>query len=339
MRLAIATAFVLAVAAVFELRGAPRSEMPPLTGATQWLNSAPLTPEGLQGKVVIMDFWTFTCVNWMRTFPYLRAWATKYGDKLVIIGAHTPEFSVERDLDNVRSEVRRLGVRYPVAVDTDYKIWDAFSNEIWPALYLFDAQGKLRYRHFGEGAYEKTERVIQQLVEEAGARVDRKLVTPDVRPVEKAADDFNLRSPESYVGIARAENFASPGAASRDRPRIYRYPEKFGLNHWALSGEWTVGSESAASNAGGRVAYRFHARDVNLVMSPPSRSEPVRFRVLLDGKPPGAAHGIDIDDQGVGTLTEPRLYQLIRQQGSIRDRQFEIEFLDPGAKVFDFTFG
>jgi thiol-disulfide isomerase/thioredoxin len=340
--LAIATVFVLAVAAAFELHGgARRSEIPSLGGATQWLNSPPLTPEALRGKVVIVDFWTFTCINWMRTFPYLRAWSAKYGsDKLVIVGAHTPEFSIERDIDNVRSEARRLGVEYPIAVDTDYGVWNAFSNSYWPALFLFDAQGQLRHRHFGEGGYEETEKILQQLLEEAGAKVDHRFATPEVRAIEEPGDDLNLRSPETYVGLDRTEHFSSPGGAARDRQQTYRFPEKLAVNRWALSGDWTVGGEIAASNsAGSRVAYRFHARDVNLVMAPPLRATPVKFRVLLDGKPPGVNHGSDVDDQGMGSLTEPRLYQLIRQRGSIGDQQFEIEFLDPGAKVFSFTFG
>lgn len=340
-RLATTIIAALASTAAFELRGgARRSEIPSLDRATQWLNSPPLTPETLRGKIVIVDFWTFTCINWMRTFPYLRAWSAKYGDKLVIVGAHTPEFSIERELDNVRREAKRLGVTYPIAVDTEYGVWNAFSNNYWPALYPFDAQGELRYRHFGEGAYHETEKVIQQLLEESGTKVDRKLVTPDIRAIEEPADELNLRSPETYVGIDRTEHFSSPGGAARDRQLTYRIPEKLGVNRWALSGDWTVGGEIAASNnPGGRVAFRFHASDVNVVMAPASRTTPVKFRVSLDGKPPGANHGGDVDNQGIGALNEPRLYQLIRQRDSIGDGQFEIEFLEPGAKVFSFTFG
>jgi thiol-disulfide isomerase/thioredoxin len=341
LRLALPALVVIVAGAAFELRGGSRnSSFPPLSDATGWLNSPPLSPESLRGKVVLVDFWTFTCTNWMRTLPYLRAWKAKFGDKLVIVGAHTPEFSIERDPENVRLEAKRLGVDFPIALDNHYGIWNAFSNQYWPALYVFDVQGRLRHQHFGEGGYEQSERIIWQLIEESGVKVDRQLAKPNFRAIEEPADELSLRSPETYVGIDRTEHFVSPGGARRDLPHNYRYPERFGFNAWALSGEWTVGAEIAASNtAGGRVAYRFQARDVNLVMAPPWRSVPVKFRVLLDGKPPGVAHGSDVDSQGVGTLTEPRLYQLIRQRGSIGARQFEIEFLDPGARVFSFTFG
>jgi thiol-disulfide isomerase/thioredoxin len=343
LRLVFAALLVLAIAAAFQIRGRPPpAEFPSLAGATEWLNSAPLTPAALRGKVVLVDFWTFTCVNWLRTLPYLRAWAAKYKDKgLVIIGVHTPEFGIEKDVGDVRRSVKEFGVEFPVAIDNDSAIWNAFENRYWPALYLFDTQGHLRHRQFGEGGYEHTERIVQQLLEETGAReVDHRLATPEVRAIEESADSLNLSSPETYVGHDRADRFASPGGAARDERHVYRFPEKLAVNGWALSGDWTVGGESALSNArNARLAYRFHARDLNIVMAPAVRTTPVRFRVLIDGKPPGASHGVDVDEEGAGAVTAPRLYQLIRQPGSIVHRQFEVEFLDLGVKVFSFTFG
>ena len=343
LRLLFAALLVLAIGAAFQIRGKPKAaEFPSLAGATEWVNSSPLTPAGLRGKVVLVDFWTFTCINWLRTFPYLRAWAVKYVDQpLVIIGVHTPEFGVEKDIGDVRRAAKQLGVGYPIAIDNDYGVWRAFDNHYWPALYVFDAKGQLRHRQFGEGGYEHAEQIIQQLLEEAGARVaDHRLATIEVRGIEEPADSLNLRSPETYVGSDRADRFASPGGAARDQRRTYRFPEKLAVNDWALSGDWTVRGEAALSNdRGGRLAYRFHARDLNIVMAPATRAAPVRFRVLIDGKPPGTAHGIDVDEQGIGTVGEPRVYQLIRQPGSVTARRFEVEFVDPGVKVFSFTFG
>jgi thiol-disulfide isomerase/thioredoxin len=320
----------------------PGGELASLDSATAWLNSEPLTAASLRGKVVLVDVWTLTCINWLRTFPYVRAWADKYKDQgLVVIGVHAPEFSVERDLDNVRRAATDLRVDYPIAVDNDFAIWRAFDNHYWPALFLVDAQGRVRYHQFGEGEYAQSERMIQQLLAEAGAGgVDRELVSVDGRGVEAAADWGNLKSPENYVGYARTENFASPGGAVPDQRRDYARPAQLGLNHWALSGDWTMGREAIVPNeANGRIVYRFHARDLHLVMGPTAPGTSVRFRVLLDGQPPSAAHGVDVDDQGNGMVTAPRLYQLIRQPQPIMDRQFEIEFLDPGVQAFAFTFG
>jgi thiol-disulfide isomerase/thioredoxin len=312
------------------------------TGATGWLNSQPLAAPGLRGKVVLVDFWTFTCVNWLRTLPYLRAWNARYKDRgLVVIGVHTPEFSVEHETENIRRAAQQMRVDYPIAVDNDYAVWRAFDNAYWPAVYIADSQGRIRYRHFGEGEYEMTEKAIQQLLREAGATgVGSELSPVDARGTEVAADWSSLMSGETYVGYEKAENFASPGGADRDRPHAYAVPAKWTLNRWALAGEWTVGKEIAtAGKPKARIVYRFHARDVNLVMGPGRAGGPVRFRVLVDGHAPEAAHGTDTDAQGTGTVTEPRLYQLIRQPKPIVDRTFEIEFLDPGVEAFCFTFG
>jgi thiol-disulfide isomerase/thioredoxin len=316
-------------------------DLPSFDGATTWLNSPPLTAKGLRGKVVLVDFWTYTCINWLRTLPYVRAWAEKYKDQgLVVIGVHTPEFDFEQDLDNVRRAVKDMNVGYPVAVDSRHAIWRAFNNQYWPALYFIDARGRIRHHHFGEGEYAHSELVIQQLLAEAGARVDRDLVTVEASGAEAEADWGSLKSPENYLGLERTENFASPGGAALGKQRLYTAPAQLALNQWALSGDWTVERHAIRVNkAGGRIAYRFHARDVHLVMGPAARGTSVRFRVLIDGKPPGAAHGIDVDEQGNGTATEQRLYQLIRQPKPIGDRQFEIEFLDPGVQAFAFTFG
>ena len=317
-------------------------EMPSLSGATGWLNSEPLTEDDLRGKVVLVDFWTYTCINWLRTLPYVRAWAEKYKRRgLVLIGVHTPEFSFEHDLDNVRRAVKDMRVNYPVAVDSDYAIWRAFNNHYWPALYFVDAQGQIRHHQFGEGEYEQAEMVIKQLLTEAGIEgVDREPVSVDARGVEVAADWSSLRTPENYLGYERTENFASPGGAALDQPNVYNAPARLGLNQWGLSGDWTMKGEATALNtANGRIAYRFHARDLHLVMGPAARGSSVPFRVLIDGQPPGTAHGSDVDEQGNGTVTEQRLYQLIRQPKPIADRQFEIEFLDSGVEAFAFTFG
>jgi thiol-disulfide isomerase/thioredoxin len=325
-----------------ELRLPVEGHLPSLSGGTGWLNSEPLTAPNLRGKIVLVDFWTYTCIYWRRTLPYIRAWADKYKDKgLVVVGVHTPEFPFEGNTENVRRAVQEMGIVYPVAVDSDHAIWRAFDNQYWPALYLVDAQGRIRYHYFGEGDYETAERAIQQLLAEAGnSGFDREPATVETRGPEVAAALADLRSPETYLGYGRGENLASPGGAARDRPRDYAAPAQLGLNHWALAGGWTVEQGAVMSNGtSGRIAYRFHARDLHLVLASPEQGQPVRFRVTLDGAPPGADNGIDIDPQGWGTVSEPRLYQLIRQNGEVSDRTFEIEFLDPGIRAYAFTFG
>jgi len=318
-------------------------EMPSLGGATLWLQSQPLTAASLEGKVVLVEFWTYTCVNWLRQLPYVRAWAEKYKDSgLVVIGVHTPEFEFEKDVDNIRRAAGAMKVQWPIAVDSDRVIWDAFQNEYWPALYFIDAHGRIRHHHFGEGDYQHSEAVLQQLLAEAGkVGVPRDLVVSvDARGLEVAADWDNLRSPETYVRTVRIERFASPGGAVPEQRHTYAAPARLALNDWALAGAWTLRKDAGLLNqAGGRIVYRFHARDVNLIMGPAARGAPVRFRVLVDGRPPGRAHGGDVDDQGHGTVTEQRTYQLIRQPAPITERQFEIEFLDPGVEAFAFTFG
>src|SRR3954468_1043814 len=314
-------------------------ELQALNSATAWLNSPPLTDASLRGKVVVVDFWTYTCINWLRTMPYVRAWEQKYKDKgLVVIGVHSPEFEFEKDPDNVRRAAMQLKVDYPIAIDSDHAIWRAFKNQYWPALYFIDAKGRIRHQQFGEGEYEKSESIIQQLLAGAGnAGIDHELVTVDGRGVEAAADWRSLKSPENYVGYQRSENFASPGGADLDKPRIYGLPAKLRLNQWAMAGNWTVKKQAIVLNKpNGRIAYRFHARDLHLVMGPAARGTAVRFRVLIDGQPPGTAHGLDLDAQGNGTVSEQRMYQLIRQAQPIADRQFEIEFLDPGVEAFAF---
>ena len=317
-------------------------ELPSLGSATAWLNSRPLTAADLRGKVVLVEFWTYSCINWLRVQPYVRAWAEKYRDKgLVVIGVHAPEFGFEKNLENVRWAVKALKVDYPVAVDNEHAIWRAFNNQYWPALYFADAKGNIRHHQFGEGDYEQSEAVIQQLLAEAGKTdVSGEPVSVDARGVEASAAWSDLRSPENYVGYERTENFASPGGAAADQRRGYAAPERLKLNYWALAGDWTLGKQATVLHrANGRILYRFHARDLHLVMGPATPGARVRFRVLIDGKPPGAAHGLDVDSEGNGTATEQRLYQLIRQPKPIGDRLFEIEFLDPGVEVFAFTFG
>jgi thiol-disulfide isomerase/thioredoxin len=319
-----------------------RSELASIERATEWLNSQPLTQSDLQGKVVLVDFWTYTCINWRRTLPYVRAWAAKYKDKgLVVIGVHTPEFSFEKNTDNIRWAIKEMRVDYPVVVDSDYVIWRAFHNNYWPALYFVDSRGRVRHHFFGEGAYEQSEMVIQALLAEAGAGdLERGPVSVQAVGLEVAADWRSLRSPENYVGYERAQNFASPGRVAMDKSGNYELPARLYLNEWALSGDWTIRKEGAALNkANGSIAYRFHARDLHLVMGPAKSGGLVKFRVLIDGQAPGAAHGGDIDEQGNGAVTEQRLYQLIRQSQPIGDRQFEIQFLSPGVEVFAFTFG
>ncbi len=314
---------------------------PSLAGATAWLNSDPLDPEGLQGKVVVVDFCTYTCINWLRTLPYVRAWAEKYRDDgLVMIGAHTPEFSFESDLDNVRQALASMRVEYPIAVDNRYAVWDAFANHYWPALYFIDATGRIRHHRFGEGDYERSESVIQELLADAGAEVDDTFATVDPLGPEVEADWIDLGSSETYLGSGRTQGFASPGGLARGRPSSYVTPDTLRLNHWALSGDWTANAESVLlHHPKGAISFRFHARDVHLVMGPMDGSTPIPFRVSIDGGPPGGEAGTDIDGDGAGLLVEPRMYQLVRQQGPIADRLFSIEFLDRGAEAFAFTFG
>jgi thiol-disulfide isomerase/thioredoxin len=317
-------------------------ELPSLGGATGWLNSPPLTAAGLRGSVVLVNFWTYTCINWLRQLPYVRAWAGKYsGQGLVVVGVHTPEFPFEKDPDNVRRAVREMRIDYPVAIDNDYAVWSAFDNHYWPALYFADAGGLIRHHHFGEGEYQQSEMVLQQLLAEAGsAGAGPELVSVDARGAEAAADWDSLWSPENYLGYERTENFASPGGAVLSKRHAYTAPAELRLNHWALSGDWTMEEQAITLNTpNGHIAYRFHARDLHLVMGPAARGTPVRFRVLIDGEPPGAAHGTDVDDQGNGTVTQPRLYQLIRQRAPVTERTFEITFLDPGVQAYAFTFG
>jgi thiol-disulfide isomerase/thioredoxin len=317
-------------------------ELPSLGGATGWLNSPPLTAAGLRGKAVLIDFWTYTCINWLRTLPYVRAWAGKYTDQgLAVIGVHTPEFAFEKNADNVRRAVKDMRVDYPVAIDNDYAIWYAFDNHYWPALYFADAQGRVRHHHFGEGEYQQSEMIIQQLLGEAGSgETGHELVSPDARGVEAAADWATLESPENYTGYERTENFASPGGALLSKSHVYAAPAELRLNHWALSGDWTMEEQATTLNtANGQIAYRFHARDLHLVMGPAAPGTSIRFRVSVDGQPPGAAHGTDIDGQGNGTVAQQRLYQLIRQPGPVTEHTFEITFLDPGVQAYAFTFG
>jgi thiol-disulfide isomerase/thioredoxin len=318
------------------------SKLPAFDGANAWMNTDPVTPTALAGKVVLVDFWTFTCINWLRTLPYIRAWAEGYRDKgLVVIGVHTPEFQVEHDIDNVRRAVDDMDITYAVAIDNDYAIWNAFANQYWPALYIADAQGRIRHHHFGEGDYAKSEQVIRHLLMEAGvADLPRDPVPVEIRGIEVASDWLHVRSGESYVGYARSEGFASPEGTAFDEPRRYMMPSRLHVNEWALAGEWTVAREETRSNEpNARIAYCFHARDLNLILDPRSKDTPSRIRVLLDGQPPGDAHGLDVDADGNGVVTDTRLYQLVRQSGNITDRTFELEFLDPGTAALCFTFG
>jgi thiol-disulfide isomerase/thioredoxin len=295
--------------------------LPGFDGAAGWLNSEPLTPDGLRGKVVLVDFWTYTCINWLRTLGYVRAWAEKYEDRgLVVVGVHTPEFPFERDVDNVRWAAEEMRVEYPIALDPDYAVWRAFSNHYWPAVYIADAEGRIQYHHFGEGAYDESERVIQRLL-----GIEDGLVSVADQGFEAQADWSNLESPETYLGYEQGQN-----QAPADAP--------LALNQWSLSGDWDVESRAAVLTGDeGGIAFRFHARDVNLVLRSPGA--PVPFRVLVDGEPPGEAHGVDVDERGQGTVVEPRLYQLIREPGSITDRTIKIAFLAPGVEGYVFTFG
>jgi thiol-disulfide isomerase/thioredoxin len=309
--------------------------------AAEWLNSPRLAPSVLAGKVLLVDFCTYSCINWLRTLPYVRAWAQKYRQELVVVGVHTPEFAFEKNVDNVRRALQRLRIEYPIAIDNDYSIWRAFNNQYWPALYFIDARGRVREHHFGEGEYERSERVIQRLLAETGvAAGDDRVVSVDATGLETPADWDNLKSPENYVGYARTENFSSPGGAESDRRRLYVSPKRLALNQWALAGEWTMGREATVlGSPHGRIVYRFHARDLHLVMGLRPQGNAVRFRVSIDGQAPGPAHGLDVDGGGNGTVVEPRLYQLIRQPKPVLERQLEIEFLDAGVETYAFTFG
>ena len=311
-------------------------------GATDWLNSEPLTGHGLRGRVVLVDFWTYTCVNWLRTLPYVRAWDAKYRDAgLTIVGVHTPEFGFERNVDNVARESRNFGVEYPIALDSEYGVWRAFANHFWPAVYLADAVGQIRFHHFGEGEYAATEMAIQQLLLEAGAAdIDQDLVMVEPAGLEVAADWRTLRSPETYLGYRQGSGFASGDVSAFDESDVYEARARLPLNGWDLTGTWTVAGHAAILNdGGGRIAFQFHARDLNLVMGPASSVTSVRYRVLLDGQPVGNAAGTDIHSDGGGSVDSQRTYQLIRQAGPIEDRRFEIEFLDAGVEAYCFTFG
>jgi thiol-disulfide isomerase/thioredoxin len=315
--------------------------LPSFDGATGWLNSPPLSRADLRGKIVVVDFCTYTCINWIRTLPYVRAWADKYtAHGLVVIGAHTPEFSVEKDVEDVRRALSEMRVLFPVALDSDYAIWDAFSNRYWPALYFADGEGKIRHHRFGEGDYERSEEVIQALLAETGKDVGGELVTVDPRGPEVAADWDDLRSAETYVGYRRTENFGSPGGIIPQQPNTYALPERLAFNGWALAGGWTMGVESVVSTASAAsIAFRFHARDLHLVMGPGAGGAGSPFSVSLDGEAPGDAAGTDVAPDGAGKLDQPRMYQLIRQRGPIGSRLFEIEFQEPAAQAFVFTFG
>jgi len=311
------------------------ARIPSLAGATQWLNSEPLGPADLRGHVVLVDFWTLTCINWLRTEPYIRAWAQAYRDDgLVVLGVHTPEFNFERDLELIRQAVKERGIEYPVAVDSDYAVWTAFDNHYWPALYFADSAGVIRDQHFGEGRYEQSERLIQRLL-----GIERDLVTPAAVGVEAQADWDQLQTPETYLGYGRGEHFVSPRGVAFGERHAYEIPDHLRFNYWALGGEWTVGREYALVNeVGGSIAFRFHARDTHLVLSAGAR-DPIPFRVLVDGQAPGSSHGVDIDEDGQGVLREGRLYQLFREHDEVRERTLQITFLEPGAEAYVFTFG
>jgi cytochrome c biogenesis protein CcdA/thiol-disulfide isomerase/thioredoxin len=316
-------------------------QLPSLDGATEWLNTKPLTAEDLKGKVVLIDFWTYSCINCLRAIPYVRAWAEKYKDHgLVVIGVHAPEFAFERNIDNVKKALSTLKIEYPVAIDNDYKIWRAFDNEYWPAHYFIDAQGRIRLHHFGEGEYDESEKVIQQLLAETGDKnVPAGIVPVNGAGAEAASDKADVGSPETYIGYDRADHFASPGGVVQDKSHVYAVGP-MQLNDWSLAGDWTISDERAQLNAaGGSIAYRFHARDLHLVLGPSADGSPVRFVVTVDGKSPGAAHGVDIDAEGEGVVTMQRLYQLVRDPGAVKDHTFEIRFLDPGVQAYAFTFG
>jgi hypothetical protein len=313
-----------------------------LAGATGWLNSPPLAAADLRGRVVLVDFCTYTCINWLRSLPFVRAWRDAYCDSgLVVIGVHAPEFTFEHDVDNVRSAVHARSITHPVALDNHFAVWRSFNNHFWPARYVADARGRIRHHSFGEGGYEETESVLRRLLAEPGAADLGPDPAPvDARGIEAAADWANLRSAETYLGYDRTVGFASAGGVEPDEPHDYSAPGHVRLGHWALSGRWTVGSESSTLHAsGGHLASRFHARDVHLVAAPTAPGSTVRFRVLLDGRPPGPDHGLDVDGDGHGGITEPRLHQVLRRHGPVAGSTVEVEFLDPGVEVYAVTFG
>ncbi len=313
-----------------------------LAGATGWINSAPLTAKQLQGKVVLIDFWDYSCINCIRALPYVRAWATKYKDSgLVVIGVHTPEFEIEQQTANVQKAVTKFGITYPVALDNKYAVWGAFHNQYWPAHYFIDAKGKVRYEHFGEGEYDQSEKWIQELLKEASAKaMPASTVSVHGQGAQAVADTEDVRSPETYIGYARADHFVSPGGIRKDVEQVYAEPVHLQLNDWGLAGKWTDHRQVAVLGAaGGKIVFRFHARDLHLVLGPTVAGKPVRFRVTLDGKPLGVNHGVDTDALGNGVVTDHRLYQLVRQKGVIGDHTFVIEFLDAGVQAFSFTFG
>jgi cytochrome c biogenesis protein CcdA/thiol-disulfide isomerase/thioredoxin len=315
--------------------------LPSFSGAVEWLNSKPLTAEDLKGKVVLVDFWTYSCINCLRAIPYVRAWAEKYRDHgLVVIGVHAPEFAFERNIDNVKKAVAMLGIDYPVAIDNEYKIWRAFDNQYWPAHYFIDAKGMIRHHHFGEGDYDESEVIIQKLLAEAGdGHVPTNIVAVNASGIEAPSAGADVRSPETYVGYARSENFASPGGVVRDESHVYTAGASK-LNDWSLAGNWTIGNERAVLNEkDGSIIYRFHAHDLHLVLGPDADGKPVRFMVTIDGKAPGVSHGVDVDAEGQGIVTTQRLYQLVRDHGTVADHTFEIRFLDPGVQAYAFTFG
>ncbi len=339
-----ATGMLLAAndtSAGFASRLPVEGQMPSFDGAVQWFNGAPVSPGQLQGKVTLVYFWTYSCINCIRTLPYLRAWADKYKDQgLTVVGVHTPEFAFEKNPENVRRAIADFRIGFPVALDSNFRIWNAFGNNSWPAAYFVDARGNIRHHQFGEGDYANSERVIQSLLAEAGKPpVSRDVVVPDARGAQAAPDFRNVRSGETYVGYEQASNFASPGGIRQDVSRAYT-AGSLRLNQWGLAGQWTVGPEQATlDRADGSITYRFHARDLHLVLGPAADGRAVRFLVTIDGKAPGASHGADIDAAGNGAITQTRLYQLVRQAGEVGDHTFEIRFLDPGAQAYAFTFG
>lgn len=318
------------------------NELSSLNRADAWLNSTPLNPKDLRGKVVLVDFWTYTCINWRRQLPYVRAWAAKYKKYgLEVIGVHTPEFAFEQNIDNVRWAVKNMGIDYPVAIDNNYAVWNGFNNHYWPALYFFDTRGNLRHTQFGEGEYEESEKIIQQLLKESGASgINDELVLVDPSGYEVQADWNTLRSPENYLGYDRANDFVSLNGKKSGKPFAYTAASQLSLNQWSLSGNWTrKTNEIVLNESNGRILYRFQARDLHLVMGPAKQGTTIKFHVLINGKAPGEAHGTDIDSGGNGTITEQRMYHLIRQQEHVGDQLFEIEFFESGVEVFVFTFG
>jgi len=316
-------------------------DLPPLDGIGPWINSAPLTREQLKGKVVVIDFWTYSCINCLRSIPHVRAWYDRYKDDgLVVIGVHAPEFAFEREFANVQKAVADLGIRYPVALDNDWKLWRALKNNYWPAHYFIDAQGRIRYYHHGEGSYEESERVIRQLLAEAGHPPSMRMAGATANEAAELAASGKVQSPETYIGYARADRFVSPGGQTKEQAKDYAIPAQLQLNQWGLGGRWSVGRQAATSlGAGGKIAFRFHARDLHLVLGPAEGGKPIRFRITIDGRAPGPDAGGDVKADGSGVVTEERLYQLVRLKGDVTDHSFTIEFLDPGVRAFSFTFG